>query len=214
MYKITTIKGLVPHITDLDKEYYGFTFIVFIDDILYTDSYYENIINSKYTNTEMFNLNKFLNLKTTIQIRFKGSEYLKRSNRRVLDTFKGKYYLTKENYDRFIAVTGVKEYEPFDKIDKRMPVLSLNEAIDLLKLNKEVETGFIHVLTDNYFTIDNDRVVKADEYSFKCSCCIKYNSEYMKYLIKIKEANAKTIIQHHNYVSFYKLAKNLEKLTK
>lgn len=202
-YVISTVKGCVPHVVDLEKPHFmDRSFVIYADDFIYPGSYY--LLPGK-----KMNLKDFLRLPGKIILMFKqGTKPTRKANNRVLKTPGGEYKLNLDVYNQFIAVGKPDIFASFETNDVGFEIKfpeSVGDFIEGLKSNT-VSSGFVNELTDQGKVVANGSAVPVEDYDFGCDCCSMHKPEYFKYLWKLKEINAFMLIQNHNLKTLHKLA--------
>lgn len=185
-YVITTSVGAIPYIIDTEKVYLNKLKKVFIDDILYKDSFYDK--GNKHS------LKAFIGSTTDVILGFKAKPGILTSKR-------GNYKINAEKYSQIVQDLEVKNFSDFKtgilKIQEREVIepkdlsefKSMQERKDVifgtLFINELTEKGMMIFIDDN-----NDLQVRHINDS-EC--------EYEKYMFSINEMNAFTFISENNY---------------
>lgn len=191
-YLITTFLGQVPHVIHIeDIPSLNRDILIYMDDILYKDSFYE-----KETTIP---LKKFCSTDKRIYVIFKKSP-------KILESKRGCYKLTKEKYESMKAVLKADCYTSYDDNKLIIDGQELNEPKDveefMVKLkegHKLFGTQFINNLVNErkMLVYEDSKLVVKDP--FDCNCCGDKSEGYVQYLLKIKEMNANTYLAIHNY---------------
>jgi len=125
----------------------------------------------------------------------------------------------KQNYQDWIEKFKPEAFADFDSAELPFPVKNpsnLQEAIALIKDAQIVSTGFINEMSEKGLLIKVDgKRSPAEEhvsdYHFQCSCCKKYNPDYVNHIWLVKEITALNIIQIHNYKTWHFLVESIKK---
>lgn len=194
-YIITTAQCVVPHIIDLDEdEALKKPIVIYVDDILYKDSYYDK----GGTKT----LKEFLAIENEVILAF-------REKAKTLVSKRGNYKLTNDRYEELLSVLKPDHYPDFQTAKNcyRGTEIIEPKSIDdlpnqILSGAKILGTGFIKEMSEKgkmLKIVDNRIFVKN---IFDCSCCGDLSSGYLEYIYSIKEMNAMKYIMLHNIKSF------------
>lgn len=210
-YMISTHRGCVPHITDLNSHaYFKKHYLVYADDFLFASGY--------YARKDVADINTFLQILHPIAIVFRSNARPSRKGkRRQLATPQGNRFITKDEYDGFIETAKPAMFADFETGDigrnvERPP--TLEKALDLLRKGCVVDTQFVTELTQSGFFIDvgeSTRSVHIDEYEFGCSCCAEHSAAYIRYLWSINEIISMNVLQHHNFCQLQSIVRDIEK---
>lgn len=200
-YLISTEKCCIPHVLKMDTNK---PIIVYLDDIF--DFYNENT-------TE---INKLINVSNKIILAFKLKKKPSRKNKtRVIKTPHGNKVIKQEDYECLLKIIKPFYYEDFnDLIIKNenesfeyFTPKNLEEAINLLKQKKIIDTLFLNDLTAKGNLINENKVIELEN-AFDCDCC-NLKKDYLKHLYEIKEINALIFFQRHNFNQWDKIVKKI-----
>lgn len=189
-YVITTSKGCIPYIVDTDKDFLTKTRKVYLDDMLFKDSFYDKNCRCP--------LKVFIGSNSEVVVGF-------RHKPPVLVSKRGNYKLTQEKYKNVLGAMECQSFADFNtgrlSLDQNDVVepKNLDDFNELVRSQSLFGTQFINDL------IDEGMMLYIDNGShLLCSRHLKDTGfEYQKYLLSINEMNAYSFVSENNYRVFY-----------
>lgn len=201
-YIITTNIGCIPYIIDTDKEYLKKPKKIYLDDILYKDSFYDK--------SNKCPIRTFIGIEEDVYLAF-------RNKANTLSSKRGNYKLKQVKYEELVKELDVTGYADFKtgnlRINSKSPEVSNEfEESEIIQEPKNLE-DFRQKLKDGvkYFgtefinkMVEDGLLLKIDETGdLKAEHINQSNFEYQKYLFSINEMNAFTFISENNYKIFH-----------
>lgn len=188
-YVITTSNGCIPYVVDTEKDFFGRIWKVYLDDMLFKDSFYDQ--------GGRCSLEIFIGSGSKVAVGF-------RHKPSVLVSKRGNYKLTEEKYKEVLEAMECQLFADFATGKLSLGQKDIVEPKSLKDFNELSEgqclfgTQFINDLTDAGMVlhIDNEGHLDSrhlDETDF----------EYQKYLLSINEINAYSFISESNYRVLY-----------
>lgn len=188
-YVITTLKGCIPYVVDTEKVFFDKTKKVYLDDMLFKDSFYDKGCRCS--------LKTFIGSGNEVAVGF-------RHKPSVLVSKRGNYKLTQGKYKSVLEAMECKFFADFGTGRLSLGQRDVIEPRDLDDFNKLAES---HTLFGTQFIddlVDAGMMLYIDDEKHLLSRHLKDTDlEYQKYLLTINEMNAYSFISENNYKVFH-----------
>ena len=211
-YIISTHRGCVPHVVDLNSQRcFKKHYLIYTDDFLYPGGYYS-------ASEDVVNINTFIQVPHPVVLMFKGCKRpTKKGKKRALETPRGAYAINEDAYNSFVCAARPSMFSDFYTSKLSLEVKrpsGLKYAVEFLERGCVIDTEFINDLAKQGLVISTDDLrtcVHVADFDFGCPCCDGYNSEYIQYMWDINEIMCMNIIQNHNYFHLYLILDKVKK---
>ena len=191
-YCITTDRGTIPYVIETDAPCFQHPRLVYLDDFLYKDSYYDKGGDEPIAS--------FIGCTTDVYAVFKHKPGVLLSKR-------GNYKLKKEAYAKFVGVMKPAQAAEYETGRLTVDGENLVEPADLEDFKKLLRSGCR--LFGSAFV--NEMVAKGlllemKEGELVAARLEDSSHEYIKYAHSINEMNASTFLAEHNYQTLHEYA--------